>query len=87
MLLKGTICNTEHHFCTFIYVIDHDDHFDLKLGKSLGSSKVSFYYLNLTEQRVCAKATPSSFLQRIQFGSLQLGNNQGKPETDAGAKF
>ena len=33
--MKGTICNTEHHFCTFIYVIDHDDHFDLKLGRGV----------------------------------------------------
>lgn len=81
VLLQGILCSTEHHFVTFVYVIDHGDHFDLKLGKLLEASKVSFHYLIWAEQIVCAKATPSSFLWRMWFGRLQVGNTQGQPET------
>lgn len=81
MLLYGTICSTEHRFATFVYVVDHDDHFDLKLGKVLEASKVSFHYLNGDEQIVYAKATPSGFLWRMWLGRLQVGDTQGQPET------
>lgn len=81
MLLQRTICSTEHHFGTFVYVIDHDNYFDLKLGKVLEASQASFHYLNWAEQIVCAKATPSSFLWRMLLGKLQVRNSQGQPET------